>query len=537
MVLYGLTGGKTAAPKPVAPAKLTASVALVEPSGDRRLAAGEKAELVVKVTNAGPGKAHGLRVSAGLVEPVAGLKLPETVLAGDLSPGGSLERRLPLTGLVSLAGGKARVRLSAREANGFDAPDALIEFETVALKAPRLEVAALSVGGAGVVKPAEVNKLSITLRNAGEGPAQAVVAELVPGDADVFPAGETRRELGVIAAGESRRFDFEFFVNARFKGKALPVALTVSESLGRFGFSRRGLGLVLGQAPDAQVVTVQGRDQAAAATASDDVDEPPLTKAKADPDALAVVIGIERYRQAGLPGVDHAGRDARAVHAYLTKSMGVDPRNAVLLLDEGAAKGDLDKYLGPWLKNRANSRSRVFVFFAGHGAPDAATGEAYLVPFDGDPAYTKDTAFPLRRLYDSLKELPAKDATVLLDSCFSGQGGRSLIAKGTRPLVTVRTDLAVGGNTAALAASGPGQISSSYDAAGHGLMTYHLLRGLRGGADADRDGRVTFGELADFVGPEVEREARLSNVEQTPQTLPAREELGARAKRVLIELR
>jgi len=34
---------------------------------------------------------------------------------------------------------------------------------------------------------------------------------------------------------------------------------------------------------------------------------------------------------------------------------------------------------------------------------------------------------------------------------------------------------------------------------GHGVFTYYLLEGLRGGGDGDGDGIVTFTELYDFV--------------------------------------
>ena len=38
-----------------------------------------------------------------------------------------------------------------------------------------------------------------------------------------------------------------------------------------------------------------------------------------------------------------------------------------------------------------------------------------------------------------------------------------------------------------------------YEKSGHGLFTYFFLKGLRGEADLDGDGRITAGELRDFV--------------------------------------
>ncbi|MBI5624708.1 MAG: hypothetical protein HY924_13095 [Elusimicrobia bacterium] len=62
------------------------------------------------------------------------------------------------------------------------------------------------------------------------------------------------------------------------------------------------------------------------------------------------------------------------------------------------------------------------VYFAGYGAPNPETGEGFILPYSGDPAYTDETAFPLKKLYAHLDGLPTKDVTVLLDACFSGRG-------------------------------------------------------------------------------------------------------------------
>lgn len=246
-----------------------------------------------------------------------------------------------------------------------------------------------------------------------------------------------------------------------------------------------------------------------------DVDAPPAAKTPADPDAYAVVIGVEKYRGDGIPKVDFAARDAETVKRYLVESMGFDAANVVLLRDERATKTDLEKHLGPWLKNRVNAKSRVFVYYAGHGAPNPATGRGFLIPYEGDPNYTDVTAYPIQSLYDSLAALPAKDVTVVLDACFSGVGGRSLLAKGARPLVNAVSAKA-GGNTSVLSAASGAQVSASYSEKRHGLLTYFLLEGLHGAADADKDGAITTAELHAYARPAVEREARKQNLEQTP---------------------
>ncbi|MEW6543658.1 MAG: caspase family protein [Nitrospirota bacterium] len=251
-----------------------------------------------------------------------------------------------------------------------------------------------------------------------------------------------------------------------------------------------------------------------------DVDIPPAAMTRASKNRHAVVIGIEQYRQK-LPQADYAANDARVMAEYLTKVLGYPEENIAVLLNDKAARTDLEKYFEGWLPNRVEKGDSVFVYFSGHGAPNPKTGKAFLVPYDGDPSFVDQTGYPLDRLYDRLAKLPAKEIVVVLDSCFSGAGGRSVIAKGMRPMVlSIENPVLAGGKTAVIAASSGDQVSSTYDQYKHGLLTYYLLRGLRGEADRDQTGTVDLAELFEYLKPQVERTARREfNNEQTPQLL------------------
>ncbi len=529
-------------PKPEAPARLTLAATFSDPSGDGILDAEETASVAVTVKNEGPGRAFEVRLKSewdGATPPV---DAPATEDLGRLEPGASASRTLSLVGRPSLTAGAARLKLTAVEVNGFDADPVILEFKTRAFMAPKLVVTGLVVGGSGVVKAGESTPVTVTLTNDGEGPATGVRAQATLGSSDIFATEELTADLGNLIPGESKKFTFQFFVNKRFKGRDLPVALRVSESRGAYGWDRP-LGLALGEAAPPLVVSVAGRASArpvgvAAGEAApvEDLDAPPAAKTALDPDAVAVVIGIERYRD--VPGVEYAARDAQSIHAYLTKSMGFDARNVRLLQNERATRTDLESALGTWLRNRVTEKSRVFVFYAGHGAPNPVTGEGYLVPYDGDPSDTKTTAYPIASLYKSLAALPAREVVVALDACFSGAGGRSVLAKGARPLVNRVKGLETpGGNAVVLAAAAGDQISLSDADGQHGLLTLSMLRGLRGGADADKNGSVTVAELYGYVRPEVERAARLQNTDQTPSLFPPLGVVGARGDAVLIRLR
>lgn len=250
-----------------------------------------------------------------------------------------------------------------------------------------------------------------------------------------------------------------------------------------------------------------------------DVDEPDY-RVTGGPDDVALVVGVEKYKS--LPPAEFAERDAQAVRRHLL-ALGYPERNVVYLTGPDASRTGIEKYVETWLPLNVKPDSRVFVYFSGHGAPDAVTSQAYLVPWDGDARFLKDTGYPIKRLYEKLGRLPAKQVVLAMDACFSGEGGRSVLAKGARPLVTkVDVGMAPGSKLVVLAAAGANEITDSSDAQGHGLFTYYLLKGLNAGA-----GKTTVQGLYDYLLPRVQDGAHHDGREQTPQLLPR--DLGARA--------
>ena len=217
-----------------------------------------------------------------------------------------------------------------------------------------------------------------------------------------------------------------------------------------------------GAPKSAQPAAAQQKETTAVSAAmKSDIDDLPLIKRQPNKQAYAIVIGIEQYRQK-LPKSDYSVGDARLVAEYLAKVLGYPEENIVVLTNEHATKSDFEKYFERWLSNNVEKGGSVFVYYSGHGAPNPQTGDAFLVPYDGDPSFIDQTGYSLNRLYDSLRKLPAREIVVALDSCFSGAGGRSVLAKGARPLVMSTQRAPVpSANTIVLTASARDQISSS----------------------------------------------------------------------------
>ena len=64
-----------------------------------------------------------------------------------------------------------------------------------------------------------------------------------------------------------------------------------------------------------------------------------------------------------------------------------DQISTLLRTNERATRGDIEAYFENWLKNNVDKDSEVFVYYAGHGSPDPKSGKAFLVPYDGNPAF------------------------------------------------------------------------------------------------------------------------------------------------------
>jgi len=252
-----------------------------------------------------------------------------------------------------------------------------------------------------------------------------------------------------------------------------------------------------------------------------DVDQVVLSRSRR-PSALGVIIGVEDYRYA--PSVMFARHDAMVAHEYFVRALGIEESNIYLRTDRDATQGEFRKLFDPdhgWLAKRIKpEKTEVFIYFVGHGAPDPRTRDAYLVPSDGDPNYPA-TSFRLDELYRSLNRIPAKNVTLIIDACFSGQVGRGrqmeMLLAGARGIGVESRFVEVGPHLIVLTAAHGNQVSSSYPEMSHGLFSYFVFKGLKGYADENGDDEITVRELYDYVREQVMERAGDLDREQTPE--------------------
>lgn len=245
-----------------------------------------------------------------------------------------------------------------------------------------------------------------------------------------------------------------------------------------------------------------------------DVNLPKATEPRDN--TFAVVIGNEDYKY--VAAVPFAARDAAIFAKYCRVTLGLPDDN--IRLYTNATYGDILDAIDDikTISEVYNGDIRVIFYYAGHGVPDEATRNAYLLPVDARSQQLK-TCYPIEKLYAELGSLKAHSVTLLLDACFSGsQRGDGMLMSARGVALKPRTDEPKGNMVAISAATGE-ETAYPYAEKRHGMFTYYLLSKLQ-----ESGGDVTLGELCDYIITKVSQQSvKVNRKQQTPTVMPSPE--------------
>jgi uncharacterized caspase-like protein/tetratricopeptide (TPR) repeat protein len=238
----------------------------------------------------------------------------------------------------------------------------------------------------------------------------------------------------------------------------------------------------------------------------------------------AVLIGISRFKNGDqsiggvqIQNLKSAADDAQAIYDYLRSDEGggFSADRILLLKDEGATKDSVEQALA---KLRQSKPDDFFVIFiAAHGVLaqqfDTQKGRTvenpYFVLYDTDPRQMAATGLPMGAFEDAVRTIPARKGLVLTDTCHSagvqlaGRGGEATTRANSQLIEQLKKTDAQG--VGYLWAADQTEVSledpdlNQGQGQGHGVFTFFLLEGLRGNADQNVDGLVTFDELKKYV--------------------------------------
>ena len=242
----------------------------------------------------------------------------------------------------------------------------------------------------------------------------------------------------------------------------------------------------------------------------ENIPENPTTNNK----TFAVVIANQNYTN--VAGVPLALNDGLAFSKYCEKTLGMPAENVRYYAD--ASYGTMLRAIRD-IKNIAsafNGDINIVFYYAGHGIPNEATKDAYLLPTDADGTQTEG-CYSLNKLYTELGSTKAKEIVVFLDACFSGSKREEGMLASARGVALKAKQEDPRGNMVVFSAASGDETAFPYSAKGHGLFTYYLLKKLQ-----ESKGDVNLGELNDYISENVKQQSVVINRKvQTPTATPS----------------
>jgi hypothetical protein len=289
-------------------------------------------------------------------------------------------------------------------------------------------------------------------------------------------------------------------IAARFENKSAEPASNVSESsLGdavekgsKYSIQiKHAEGLAIG---DGAQVIQSSSPQRRKPTDAARGDTYPHSASQAPPgpikDRWTLLLGVNRYVDPAFPPLKFCVNDVLALEATL-KALGY----TVVSLHDDAS----EEHLMPTRDNVEAELARIcrvagpddliWVHIATHGR--LVDGKPVLITRETRAPTLKRRALRLADVEQQMRASGARRLVLTLDACHTGvEVGRDLADP---EFIRNAYELAEG--FALIAASTAQQVAQEWEAKEHGVFTYHLLEGLKGGADRKNKGFITVSDL------------------------------------------
>lgn len=344
----------------------------------------------------------------------------------------------------------------------------------------RFKAMVLDENGNLVLEGGERVRVRVDIVNVGTTAIQQAIVSLSGSQALITHFPSAVLPVPTLQAGETKSIEFVATLPPSVQPQKAELHVTVEEPATHTAAPSQTLAVVM------QATGIK----------TDDVDQIPVSTTEfRQPNTYLISIGIGSYRDQQLLPRKFASLDAEMVSNYFQALGGVPSSNVRLLQDWKALRPDIDETLLDWLPPHMSKDAVVIVYFAGQALVNH-TGEVLLVPYEGSPTATS-RLYPLKDLEAALARLKAKQTILLFDGTVS-----RLHSDPKMKNLPPRWNSA-GSSMIRIISSDSLSKGLEDDKHRHGLMTYYLLRALRGESDSNRDGSVTLAEVAAYVSQKV----------------------------------
>ncbi|MGZ8845179.1 MAG: caspase family protein [Pyrinomonadaceae bacterium] len=239
----------------------------------------------------------------------------------------------------------------------------------------------------------------------------------------------------------------------------------------------------------------------------------------------AVVVGINKYKDGGIPELRGAENDAQGVFDRLKNpDIGnFEIADHHFLIGAGATCEQIRRAVSDVFWKTSASDVALF-YFSGHGFVDGYD-DGYIAPFDFDTQEPFVCGANMTELKHVLSRSVNTTVILILDCCYSGiatVGEKSASDPRATYVAKVRD---LGEGRIILASCTPDQksretIKKSKEELTHGTFTYHLLKALDGAA-SDEQGFISLATLQEYLGKQFRGKG-----DQTPRFLIEGSNLG-----------
>jgi FKBP-type peptidyl-prolyl cis-trans isomerase len=506
----------------VKPAILTVSdIKFKDENLNDRIDGNEKCSICFSILNQGKGSAHNLKALPQNISSVKGINL-ENATIGSIEPNVSKKACVNVNGSFSLSSGTSKIKIAFEEKNGFQPDPIELSIETKEFTKPEIVVADHSfLSDNGSIRLGLPVQLKALIQNVGQGTGDNVSVQFTYPSQNVFPNSESQFSIGTMKAGERKELLFEFIANKLYTAKEISIGIKCTEKHSLYGEQKSVVTSIDSKSSGSTVMVASNAEETKQVniergSLSSEVDKNIPVSATKKSNAYALVIGNEDYTryQSGLSSeanVEFAKNDANVFAQYAERTIGIPKENIVLLTDAIGSKmrAEIERVV----KMAQLSKGEIYFYYAGHGLPDEASKEAYIMPVDISGSDIQ-AAIKLNELYKKLCSPGIQKATVFLDACFSGGGRLEGLVAARAVKIAPKAD-ALPSNILVFTASSGAQISLPYKEKQHGMFTYYLLKKMQ-----DSKGETTMKDLADYVKQNVPLQSlKVNSKEQSPNVL------------------
>jgi uncharacterized caspase-like protein len=231
----------------------------------------------------------------------------------------------------------------------------------------------------------------------------------------------------------------------------------------------------------------------------------------------ALVIGANPGWASDRP-LRYAENDAERVRDVLVALGGFSPDRVALLRDPDTSEVRATLRDLARTAQSSSEDTLVFVYYSGHA--------------DDERLHLKGDPLTFKELHATLRGLPATLKLAVVDACKSGAVTRKGGKRADEFAVNVENPKLSG--MVILTSSGADELSQESRALAGSVFTHHLVSGLRGAADANKDAQVTLGEAYHHAYSRTRADTVTSG---TPQRPSFRYELTGQGELVLAQLK